>query len=73
VEEAVVVIIIHVVVVGTSDAQGISSSLMVRPQNSCSNIYRTSVHLIYMIQENSRRSRGRQECLTAPSAFPLSG
>jgi len=73
VEEAVVVVIIHVVVVGTSDARGISSSLIVRPQNSCSNIYRTRVHLIYMIQENARRSYGRQEGLIAPSAFPVSG
>jgi len=73
VEETVVVVIIHVVVVGTSDAWGISSSLMVRPQNSHSNIYRTRVHLIYMIQENAISSYGRQEGLTAPSAFPLSG
>jgi len=71
VEEAVVVVIIHVVVVGTLDARAISSSLMVRPQISCSNIYRTRVHLIYMMQENGRRSYARQEGLTAPSAFPL--
>jgi hypothetical protein len=71
VEEAVVVVIIHVVVVGTSDVQAISSSLTVRPQISCSNIYRTRVHLIYMMQENGR-SYARQEGLTAPSAFPPS-
>jgi len=75
VEEAVVVviIIIHVVVVGTSDARAVSSSLMVRPQISCLHIYRTRVHLIYMMQENGRRSYARQEGPTAPSAFPLSG
>lgn len=66
------VIIIHVVVVGPSDARGISSSLMVRPQISYSNIYRTRVHLIYMMQGNGR-SQARQEGLTAPSEFPLSG
>jgi hypothetical protein len=68
-----VVVIIHVVVVGTSDVQAISSTFMVRPQISCLNIYRTRVHLIYMMQENGRRSYARQEGLTAPSAFSPSG